>query len=755
MSKLFYSLFFAMMFLPIIFCYSQNTLTGTILDTYSKEPLEQVAVYFPQLEKGVVTNEEGKYSFGDLPVGTYNLVISYLGYQTYSKPILIDTGANVLDIQLYPSAIEMEEVILSTPFHKLQSENVMKVETVKAADLKTLGSTTLAQGITSIPGVESVSTGMGIGKPVIRGLSSNRVLVYSQGVRLENQQFGDEHGLGINDAGIESIEVIKGPASLLYGSDALGGVLYINPEKFTSPKNTEGDLSMDYYTNTEGVSTNAGFKTSSDSFKFLVRGSLASHVDYNTGDDSRVTNTRFKEYDIKTGVGYQVSNFKTELRYNFNNSDLGIPEEVGEQTKERTPDMPYQEIGNHILSSKSSLFFNNSSLEATIGYTFNNRKEFEEHHEEEEEEGEVHHEEEGPALHMELSTLSYNLLYHLPKFGNWETIVGVQGMHQKNKNFGEELLIPDAVTNDMGILVTSHLHLNNSDVQFGLRYDHRSIDGDEMGLETEEGYIPELSNTYKSFNAALGYKFNLGKNLITRINLASGFRAPNLAELTSNGSHEGTNRYEVGNPDLNNEKNVQTDIGLEYKAEHIEFFINGFYNNIQDFIFIEPNGEFINEDAVFAYNQQDAKLYGGEIGFHLHPHPLDWLHVQSSYEMVIGQLDNEEYLPLIPANKLNNTLRIEFSSKNEGCFNNGYAFIALNSVFNQNNTSAFESETEGYNLLNLGLGGELTLFNQKMNVRISGNNIFDTNYISHLSRLKTDGISNIGRNINIGISVPL
>src|SRR5690606_23279853 len=151
------------------------------------------------------------------------------------------------------SVIEMEEVVLSTPFHKLQRENVMMVEQRSIKELANKGAVTLADGITQIPGVSSVSTGMGIGKPVIRGLGFNRVLVYTQGVRLENQQYGGEHGLGLNDAGISSVEVIKGPAALLYGSDALGGVLYLNPEAFESPGEASADINLDYFTNTQGM----------------------------------------------------------------------------------------------------------------------------------------------------------------------------------------------------------------------------------------------------------------------------------------------------------------------------------------------------------------------------------------------------------------------------------------------------------------------------------------------------------------------
>ncbi len=721
--------------------YSQNSISGTISCCEHINYLEGVSIYFPQLEKGATTGVEGKYILQNLPIGEYKVIASYLGFKTYSKTIEIQEGLNTLDIVLQNSVIEIEEVIVSTPFHKLQRENVMKVEQASVVEFKNKGAITLADGITNIAGVESVSTGIGIGKPVIRGLSSNRVLVYTQGIRLENQQFGDEHGLGIGYAGIESVEVIKGPASLLYGSDALGGVLYLNPERFARANTSSGDVDLNYFSNTLGFNGNAGFKTSSDTFKFIIRGGLTSHADYKTGDDERVTNSRFTEYDLKAGLGYQTSNFKTALRYNYTGSDLGIAEEIGVQNTERSPIEPYQEITSHILSSKNTIFFDKSSLEATLGYISNNRKEFEEG-------------EEAPALEIDLATFNYNLQYNLPKFKNLETIVGIQGMWQTNDNSGEEILIPDATTNDIGVLATSHLHLgSNSDVQFGIRYDRRSIVGEENGVPTEEGFIAALDRKFNSFNAALGYKINITESLTGRINTATGFRAPNLAELTSNGVHEGTNRFEIGNPNLGNEQNFQIDLAIEYRNEHVELFINGFHNGIDNYIFIEPNGDFVAGNPVFLYRQQNARLYGGEIGIHIHPHPIHWLHIESSFATVTGKQDDDEYLPLIPANNMTNTLRIEFEENS--WFTGGYTFLTLQSYFDTDKISDFETPTDGYNLLNLGIGGNVSLGKQELNIRVSGNNILNTSYVSHLSRLKTDGIANIGRNISIGVSIPL
>lgn len=739
-------LFNVLLFLAITNLYAQNSIKGTVTDATTNQGIPYANIYLSELEKGTYTNENGDFLLENLPSGNRKIVVSILGYETKSINILIPTKSS-LTISLTPTAIEMQAVIVSTPFHKLQSENVMKVEHQTIANLKANGAVNLADGITNIAGVESVTTGLSIGKPVIRGLSSNRVLVYAQGVRLENQQFGDEHGLGLSDSGIESVEVIKGPASLLYGSDALGGVLYINPEKFAQSNTSNADFNGNYFSNTQGFSTNAGYKSSDDHFKFLFRGSLTEHADYKT-NTYRVTNTRFKEQDFKAGIGYQKEDFKTEFRYNVNHSKLGIPEEIGEQSTSKTPLLPFQDITNHVFSSKSSVFFNNSRLDINLGYIYNDRKEFEEHHHEEEGEEEEHEEELEDeneileaALHMKLKTANYDVKYNLPKLGKFETIVGIQGMNQVNTNYGEEQLIPNATTNDFGVLATSHIHFEKADVQLGARFDNRTID-----------VATGLQKNFNSFNGALGLKTDIAKKVTARINLATGFRAPNLSELTSDGSHEGTNRYEIGNENLESEQNFQTDIALEFKNEHVEFFVNGFYNTINNYIYLSPNGESIDGDPVFVYLQNDANLYGGEVGLHIHPHPLDWLHMESSFETVTGKQTDDSYLPLIPANSVTNILRVEFERP---WLKKAYSFVKLTTTFNQNNASAFETNTAGYSLLSAGLGGSFNLFKNEATVTLSGTNLANKTYVNHLSRLKPDGIFNMGRNINIGLTYNL
>ena len=720
----------------ISFIHAQNKLSGTITNQ-EKQPLSGVSVTISDLHKGTTTDENGMYSISNLPIGTNKITFSILGYTTQNKALIIQKGDNKLDLILAATEFQMDEVIIATAFHKLQSQNVMKVEHQSMKSLQQKGTATLIEGLATIPGVSQVSTGTSIGKPVIRGLSGNRVLVYSQGVRLENQQFGDEHGLGLNDAGVESVEVIKGPASLLYGSDALGGVLYFNPEKFAKANSFQGDFGQKLFSNTVGSNSTLGLKIASENWKYLVRGTYNIHSDYKITDGNRVTNTRYNEQDFKTAIGYSNAHLSSVFRYNFNQLDLGIPENgIGTQTTSNKTDYPKQGVFNHLLSLNSILFLKNSKLEIDLGFISNDRSEFED----------------SPTaiLHMKLKTFNYDLKYHLPKFGKIESIFGVQGMQQTNKNSGIEFLIPNAATTDFGVFGTTNYEWKTNVIQAGLRFDTRKISSESHGIIGDEGSFEALNKNYTSANAALGYKTNLKDNITLRLNVASGFRAPNLAELTSNGVHEGTNRYEIGNSNLKTEQNVQTDLNVEYKNSHFEFFANGFYNHITNYIYSAPSGIIIAQNDVFEYVQNDAKLYGGEFGIHFHPHPIDWLHFESSFETVTGQKQNGDYLPLIPANKWDNSIRAEFNVKK--WLKEGFATLNISNTFNQNKVGGFETNSNGYVLVNLGIGGNVQFGKTAFSFNLNGNNLANKSYIAHLSRLKTDGIPNMGRTIILGIN---
>jgi len=715
-----------------IFAQGQNKLSG-IITTHLNEPIFGAEIYIEELNKGTSSNENGYYELTNLPNNPIKITVSFIGFETKTITLIPSKKEYTLNVVLMDAIFKMDEIIISTPFNKLQSENVVKVERASLQQLKNKGAATLIDGIGTLTGVSVVSTGVGIGKPVIRGLRGNRVLVYTQGIRLENQQFGDEHGLGIDESSIESVEVIKGPASLLYGSDALGGVLYFNPTKFAELNNLDFNFNQTYFSNTEGSNTSFEVKKSYNLWKFLANGSHNQHSDYETPNLENVTNTRFNETTFNTALGFNNSILSSTLRFNFNNSKIGIPEEIGVQNNHKKPLLPYQDLTTKMVSLNSIFFLPVSKISTTFGYTINDRKEFEE-------------DISNPSLFLNLNTFSYDAKWHLPKIGKVESIVGVQGIYQKNENFGEEILIPNATTKDFGTFITGLYNWKQNTLQAGIRFDTRHLNTEEhLVFHEDETHIFEaLDKSFENISASLGYKTVLFKKITSRFNIASGFKAPSLAELTSNGVHHGSNRFETGNSNLKNEQNFQSDISLEYNTDHFEVFANGFYNHINNYIFIAPTGEL--EEAFFIYNytQDNAKLYGGEIGWHLHPHPIDWLHLNSSFEIVIGKQKNGNYLPLIPANKFTNTLKTEF--KNKKWLQNGFGAITLESTFKQNNISEFETSTSDYNIVNLGVGGTIKLKTIDFNINLNMNNVFNESYISHLSRLKTNGIPNIGRN---------
>lgn len=756
-------LFLLILALPVL-GFSQHKIVGTIT-TVEKSPLLGVEVYIEELNRGTSTDEFGNYEISNLPGTTLKITVSYIGFEKQTSTITLDQPVTTINFELKETVFKMDEVIISTPFNRLQSENVMKVEKATLTQLKNKGINNLSEGLASITGVSQVSTGVGIGKPVIRGLRGNRVLVYNQGIRLENQQFGDEHGLGVDEFSIESVEVIKGPASLLYGSDALGGVIYFNPVKFAESDAMEAKVDQNFFSNTSGTSTSIGVKKSYDSWKFLANGSINKHSDYKVPTGDRITNSRYNETVFNSAVGYHNTKIASTLRFNHNFSEIGIPEGMEIQSKNKTPMLPFQEIKNNLVSLNTVFFLENSKIATVFGYTQNTRKEFEDEHGHDDHDDDDHddddhddhddYEEEHAALETKLNTFSYDVKWHLPTKSDLSTIIGVQGLQQKNTNYGEELLIPDATIGDFGLLVTSSYKSDNTNILAGIRLDNRSIKTErhEIAHEDEVHVFEAIDRSFTNVSLSLGYKTELFKTISTRLNIASGFKAPNLSELTSNGIHHGTNRFEIGNSDLDSEKNLQSDLVFEYNSEHVELFANGFYNHINNYIFISPTDEFEDGAQVFNYVQDDANLYGGEFGLHFHPHPLDWLHIYSSYEFVVGKQKDGDHLPLIPAHKMEQTIRFEF--KNSPKIQNAFAALRIENHFKQDKVSQFETPSKAYGLMHLNAGGTILMKEVDLRFNIGINNLFDKEYINHLSRLKVDNLYNMGRNVVIGIGIEI
>ncbi|MBT6224457.1 MAG: TonB-dependent receptor [Cryomorphaceae bacterium] len=659
--------------------------------------------------------------------------------------------------QVNNQTVELDEIVLSLPFNQTLGKSVIKVDKIIFNDLNPILQQYISKSISKLPGVSIVSTGPGISKPSIRGLSYDRVVVYSQGVRLENQQWGDEHGIGVSTSGINSIEVIKGPSYVLYGSDAMGGVLYIEPERYSN------DFSVDYMglynSNYNGITNNLGIKGSSGKFSYLARANMVDNQSFST-PDGEVENTWFKENDIQAGLKYETEKFSSDLRLSMNFSELGLPhmeeghddhddhddhdEEGHDDHDEEGHEDHYQELSHTTLTWVNTFDLGNDhELNVTLGRQLNDRKEFggheeEEGHDDHEEEGHDDHDEEGHEGHeeveaeldMELSTNTLDISLVMPQSENLNLTIGANILSQENKNFGHEELIPDAEKKDFGLYALGQITMENGAALLGVRYDNRSISSD-MG-----------SADFSNFNGSVGIKRDF-KNSSLRFNIGSGYRAPNLIELFADGVHHGTFRYEKGNVSLVAEKSFQTDISFDINNEDSSVSFNLFYNDISDYIYISPSRDRMDGFAVFNYMQQDSELYGGEISFDKKT-GFDWLSYNTSLEYIFAESADGEALPFISPLTFNQVFNIDFSSN--------YSFeIDFLAKAKQGRVSMFEEETDGYSILNLSGNWMTSFLENDLNIFWSVNNVFDKEYYDHLSRFKTAGIEEMGRNISVGL----
>lgn len=737
---------------------------GIVVDGNTEEPLYGAAVYVLDLQVGVQTDESGAFHIDDLPLKELEVQISYLGYETEMVRMTPGVEADIPTIQLFPTIIEGHDVIVSAPYPSTQDESPVKVEQRSMKELNETGSPSLAQSLSTIPGVDMVGSGIGIGKPVIRGLSYNRVVVYSQGVRLENQQWGDEHGLGLTSMGIERVEIIKGPSSLIFGSDAMGGVIYLVPEKPASSNTFEGDWNSVFHSNTLGYTSNLGLKYSGSRFRFGVRGGYEEHGDYMDAHGDHVENSRFNNMGLNSFVGFNTDTWTSRINYSWIKSSIGIIEaheeeeheehEEEEHGSERTPLEPFQQLNTHTISTQNTVFIGDSKLKFNLGYTFNLREEFEAHHHEEDTTAVEEEHEEGPALDMRLSTLTYDTKWYFPRTEHAEYILGVQGMYQRNANAGEEILIPDATTIDLGSAFMAKYDFEPWHFQLGIRYDMRTISGDGHTHITEEdtAVFAQFDNNYGSVNVAAGGTVHATEHLLVRLNIASGFRAPNLTELNADGAHHGASQYLRGDLNLKSEQNVEVDLSAHWHREHITADISGFYNRVNNYIYLNPADTMLDSLPVYDYVQDNAVLFGGEAGFDLHPHPLDWLHIRSTFSAVLGELVNGPVLPLIPSMKWNNSLRVELEEL--GPLAHAYLYVGYDYSFLQDRTALPELPTDAYGLVNAGLGFEIPMKDRSIEFGVTCTNLTGEEYFDHLSRLKYAGIFNPGRNISFRLTVP-
>ena len=777
-------------------------LTGRVVDAATGEALPGSTVLFNDLKQGTATGADGSFSFANLARGRFTVQVRSLGYNTVTQSV--DTGSGQpLDFKLTVAATEIGQVIVTGVSQATQMRrSPVPTAVVDRIRLNETSGSNLVDAIAHTPGVAQITTGAAISKPVVRGLGYNRVVTLNNGARQEGQQWGDEHGIEIDEYSVDRVEIIKGPGSLLYGSDAMAGVInFLAPDPI-SEGSIKGSATANYQSNNHLQAYSFQNAGNLNGLNWLARGTRKVAGDYQNRYDGRVYNSGFNEWDANGYVGLNKSWGYSHLTFSSFNQRLGLTEGARDpQTGRFLKDVPSgdstravpvtdanlrgyglavpQQQINHLRIGTDNSFVlgsNGGRLGLQVSYQQNLRREY----------GNVLDPAE-TSLYFQLRTVDYSLRYFLPERNGWNLTVGSSGLHQQNRNLGAEFLIPAYRTNEAGVFGVAKKTIGALDISGGLRYDVRQIAADKLLLDgnerpsanpTAEMKFPGFLSTFRNYSGSLGAAYSLNEKLTVKANLARGFRAPNIAELGSNGKHEGTIRYEIGNDNLAAETSLQADAGVSYVSDHVRFGIDAFTNSISNYIFTRRllaaggTDSLRNGTLAYQYAQGQARLYGGEVSLDFHPHPLDWLHFENSFSMVRArQLSvpaNQQYLPFIPGDRLQSELRANFRRSGKR-ITNPYARVQLEHTFAQNRFfSAFgtETATPGYTLISAGLGTDVasatgrTLFS----LYLTANNLFDVGYQSHLSRLKyadynaangRTGVFNQGRNVSVRLVVPL
>ena len=720
---------------------AQNDFRGTIVDAETSQPIIGVVIYAFDLNKSVVSDKNGNFNIVNNTTHDINVEI-YI--EEYKTQIVTLSSSTKQEIKLVKNLLELQEIIITGDINKSREKVSVSIETVKKINLLKSGKISLAENLSKLPGINSISNGTGNTKPVIRGLSNTNIVFLNNGIKAENFQFSSNHPFIADEFSAKKIEVIKGPASLIYGSDAVGGVINVIKENPANTNTLEAEVNTQYHSNTEGLVANFDIKASGE--KWLGGASVTNknHKDYDDGNNEQVINTRFKELNLSLNLGYRNKLGNFVLYFDYNKPTYGITNQKSiSVVNDDSRDINFwnAKLENKLLTSKNKFFIGEGILDVNLSYQQNRRQGISDS---------LNTNPDMIFASMDLSTLSYNSKYSIRKNKSKITL-GFNGAFIENDAddfYGNSNPMPDTKINDFGVFVVDEIDLSDAlTLNVGLRYDVRTMKSYPFvstGLNKHE-----IDNDYSSLSGSAGSTYKINNHLF-KLNIASGFRSPNISELTQNGIHQA--RFERGDSNLEAQRNYQLDFNYHFHIDKLVFDVSPFYNKVNNYIYIVQTAEDapIGGGKIWQYVQNDAILYGGEIAVDYHP--LSWLGIHSNYTYTRGELNKGGNLTQIPQNRF--VAEVKWQNNKLGVFNNPYFIINFTSFQSQNNLGQLETYTPGYELFNINLGSKINLINQDFNWYLSVNNLFNKVYIDHLSALKPLNLNGIGRNVVFGLNIP-
>jgi len=767
--------------LLINICFSIETkcqITGRVVDE-NKQPLIGVTIFNKDHEFGSASDENGLFVVPFEHDHSIELIFSYIGFET--RQILVPFSN---------SKVDLGDIVLIQDINVLEVINVTDVFDSKGNSLSSqslseeyfqennLG--TFAKSLEKIPGISAINVGVGISKPVIRGLSSNRIIVQQYGIKQESQQWGTDHGLEVDAFDVEKVEIIKGPTTLQYGSDGLGGVINIKHGNIPTKNSVSGSVQSNYKTNNNHLGVSAKIAMNKNNFfssarytqqKFSDYKVPAKMFEYNTFTlpiyNHRLKNTAGNEQNIAITAGYNSNKSITRLTFNHYKLNagifsgaVGIPRSYSLQHdgNYRNIETPKQEVDHYRLTLNQSLTLGKNLLSFNLGYQNNIRSEytFPEFHNIPRSQIDFNNQ---LGLNLILRTYTLNVLLEQNLKAS-KINYGINLQSQFNKRSGFEYLIPDYNITRNGLFTTFEKRLKKMILNGGFRLDigsnssryHKQFVWNSNEIIIDSLISEATNNQFFNWSTSVGATYEINKKNTFKINFARSFRIPHPSETSSNGIHHGTFRHEQGTTDLISEIGYQSDIGLFHTSDNMTFEIVTYFNFFKNYIYLGPTfparfSSLPESGQIFKYRQDDAIFTGFETELNYKISKYLAFRQTSDFVQSIN-LTNGLAIPFTPQPTIKNSVQWSFSQtifvKNPVFeFEHQYYFPAKGAL----RIDRSERETPSTFLFNVNSKIELSLNKKTIIFNLQIQNIFNQPFLNHLSRYRLINIPEQGRNI--------
>jgi iron complex outermembrane receptor protein len=734
-------------------------ITGVIIDSISRKPIE-ASFTLEKLKTTVIANNNGEFAIEHLCQGEYTAIVQTLGYRL--KKIQINVPSNSIIIELTSTLVSIHEFVFEE--HKREEMEALNKEELAGNELFLQQGNNLSDALKKIAGINTLNTGSNISKPMIHGLHSNRVLILNNGIRHEGQNWGSEHAPEIDPYLAKNISVVKGANAVRYGSDAIAGVIIIEPNNILDIKKLNTEINFHMNTNGRGGSTNGIIEYCHPRFnniKARIQGTTKQLGSVET-PNYLMNNTAVKEVNYSGAVGWVKEKVGFEYFYSRYNSQIGIFKgaHIGNLSDldsiftRATPrdeyinefsyniSRPKQEI-EHVLQKIK--VYNEwkgiGKINLVMALQRNCRSEYDAH-----KPRGLNGQITKPELQFLLNTQTLDIIWeHLVKRG-FSGSVGITGLTQDNSYQGRNL-IPNFITRSVGFFGIEHYKKNKIEIEFGVRYDYRMMHVIKRNINNS---LVQPSFSYQIPSSTLGVIY-VRKKATIKGYMGTAFRAPAINELFINGVHHGNGTFEIGNQNLRAEKAMNASVNLSYfPIKSILIQIEIYNNYIYDFIYLQPTKPAVltvlGAFPTFTYQQCNARLTGADLKVLFTLHKKFNIEVKSSI-LYARNISQNRWLELMPSNK--HEIIATYKSK----ITNIEASYVYQSMQKRVTAGIDYAHPPGsYSLINLLLNKEIESKKIKLLLAIGVNNILNTQYRDYLNSYRYYS-DDIGRNINFKIKI--